>query len=330
MTYILHLGHQDTDLAGVAGRHFTTAGSFDASIDVNSLRYSGTNAVVAPFSFPIQAPSGDLWLGFRYVPPTGDVVSQVAGAKFLEFRDAAKALVAQILPTVGTPNYNAVANGDTTVTGATAYVLAPAQVQWLDVRVAVGANITIDFYQDGVLMSTATAANTAGKGKPVLVTFANAVMHSGYGARAWSYAHIAALDGVSTIGRRFVRRTPDLIGFYNQMAGSIDALKDNDIATRVASDTPGQRMSFSLAGPAVAASAIAGVHVKQVAQGGTTGPASTADFLRIGGVNYDAAVAPVSTILPEPVYASWALNPADSSAWTDLTLPTEVGILSAT
>ena len=330
MTHILHLGHQNTDLSGVTGHHATDAGYFDASLDVNSLYYFGTRALVAPFSLPMKAPSGELWLGFRYVPPSGDVAAMVAGAKFLEFRDASKALVAQILPTVGTPNYNAVANGDTTVSGTTAYVLAPAQVQWLDVRVAVGANITIDFYQDGVLMSTATAANTAGKGKPVLVTFANAVMHSGYGARAWSYAHIAALDGVSTIGRRFVRRTPDLIGFYNQMAGSIDALKDNDIATRVASDTPGQRMSFSLAGPAVPPSVIAGVHVKQVAQGGTTGPASTADFLRIGGVNYDAAVAPVSTILPEPVYASWALNPADSSAWTDLTLPTEVGILSAT
>ncbi len=329
MTHILHLGHQNTDLSGVTGRHATTAGSFDASIDVNSLRYVDTRELVAPFSFPIQAPSGDLWLGFRYVPPGGDVTAMRAEAKFLEFRDASNALVAQVLPTAGTGNYNAVANGDTTVTGTTAYVLAPGQPQWLDVRVAVGANITIDFYQDGVLMSTATAANTAGKGKPVLVTFANAAMHSGNGSQAWSYAHIAALDGVSTIGRRFVRRSPDLIGFYAQMAGSIDALKDNNISTRVASDTAGQRMSFSLAGPAVPPSVIAGVHVKQVAQGGTTGPASTADFLRIGGVNYDAAVAPVSTIQPEPVYASWALNPADSSAWTDLTLPTEVGILSA-
>ena len=87
-------------------------------------------------------------------------------------------------------------------------------------------------------------------------------------------------------------------------------------------------MSFSLTGPA-AVSAIAGVHLKQIAQAGTIGPDATAGFLRIGGFNHDAAPETVPDHAPKPVYSSWAVNPVDASPWSDLTLPNEVGILSA-
>ena len=198
-------------------------------------------------------------------------------------------------------------------------------------RIAVGAEITLEFYVDGVLHSAATAANTGAKGKPVRVVFANANLHGSYSSRTWYYAHMAILDGVSTIGRRFVRRSPNAIASFNQMVGSIDALKDSDIATRVASTAAGQRMSFSLSGPTgpASVSAIAGLHLKQIAQAGTDGPDATAGFLRIGGVNHDAIPVTVPGLAPQPVYSSWALNPTDASPWSDLTLPTEVGIVSA-
>ena len=89
---------------------------------------------------------------------------------------------------------------------------------------AVGADITLEFFVDCVLQSAATAANTAGKGKPARVVFANSGLHGSYSSRSWYYAHIAVLDGVSTIGRRFVRRSPNAIASFNQMTGSIDAL----------------------------------------------------------------------------------------------------------
>ncbi len=198
-------------------------------------------------------------------------------------------------------------------------------------RVAVGAEITIEFYVEGVLQTAATAANTGGKGKPRHVVFANTALHGIATNRTWYYAHIAVLDGISTIGRRFVRRSPNAIASFNQMVGSIDALRDGDIATRVASTAAGQRMSFSLTGPTgpAAVSAIAGVHLKQIAQAGTDGPDATAGFLRIGGVNYDAAPATVPVLAPKPIYSSWAVNPVDASPWSDLTLPNEFGILSA-
>jgi len=332
MSYILHLGHQPTDIAGISGLLNTTAGGFDPTLDVNAIRHSGSSTYSAPFSFAVTEPAGDLWLGFRYVPPNSDANSiSRSEASFLEFYSATNVLLAQIKPVTTTNRYHAIAAGDTSVQGSSSYTAPNGQPQWIDVRVAVGAQITIEFYVEGVLQSTATAANANGKGKPRYVVFANTALHGSASTRTWYFAHIAALDGVSTIGRRFVRRSPNAIASFNQMVGSIDALRDGDIATRVASTAAGQRMSFSLTGPTgpASVSAIAGVHLKQIAQAGTDGPDATAGFLRIGGVNHDATPETVPDLAPKPVYSSWAVNPVDASPWSDLTLPNEVGILSA-
>ncbi len=332
MTHILHLGHQPTDVSGIAGMISTAAAGFDPNLDVNGIRFSGSRTLVAPFSIAFPAPEGDLWLGFRYVPPNSDSDSiSEAGANFLDVYDASLSRIAQIQPVASTDRYHAIARGDTSVQGASSYIAPNVQPQWIDVRVSVGAAITIDFHVDGVLQSTATAANTGGKGKPVQIVFANTGLHGTSASRTWYYAHLAVLDGVSTIGRRFVRRTPHAIASYSQMAGSIDALKDGDIATRVSSDAAGQRLSFSLTGPTgpAAVSAIAALHLKQIAQSGTDGPEATAGFLRIAGVDHDATPVSVPTLAPKPVYSTWATNPVDDSAWTSATLPSEVGILSA-
>jgi hypothetical protein len=332
MSHILHLGHQPTDIAGIAGRLSTDAAGFDPGLDVNAIRHIGFNSHAAPFSFGISEPAGDLWIGVRYVPPNGDAnVINRADANFLEVFDASNVLLAQIKPLTSTSRYHAVAHGGTSVQGSSSYTAPNGQPQWIDIRIAVGAQITIEFHVEGVLQSAATATNTTGKGKPRFVVFANTGLHGISTNRTWYYAHVAALDGVSTIGRRFVRRTPNALASFNQMVGSIDALRDGDIATRVASTTAGQRMSFSLAGPTgpASVSAIAGLHLKQIAQAGTEGPGATAGFLRMGGVNHDAPGVTVPTVAPRPVYSSWSANPVDASPWTSLTLPTEVGILSA-
>ena len=332
MSYVLHLGHQPADISGINGLLDTTPLGFDPALDVNCIRFIGTRTLGAPFSFAVPEPVGDLWLGFRYVTPNSDANSISSfTASFLELYDGAGLMLAQVKPSSVTSRYHAIAHGDAAVQGASSYTAPSGQPQWIDLRVAVGAEITIDFYVDGVLHSTATAPNSAAKGKPRTIVFANTALHAISASRVWYYAHIAALDGVSTIGRRFVRRSPDALASFNEMVGSLDALKDGDIATRVASTTAGQRMSFSLTGPTgpSAVSAIAGVHLKQIAQAGTGGPTATAGFLRMGGVNHDAGAVTVPSVAPTPVYSSWALNPAGAAAWTSATLPTEVGIVAA-
>jgi hypothetical protein len=332
MTYILHLGHQPSDISGISGHVSTDAVGFDDTLDVNGLRFNGNRFLVSPFAVGCPAPAGDLWLGFRYVPPSSESQSITeSNAGFLEFFDADHVKIAQIRPLTGTSRYHAEALGDTNNEGSSSYTASNGQPQWIDVRLTVGAEITIAFFVDGVLQSTATATNTAGKGKPVQIVFSNKGLHGSNTDHSWYYAHIAVLDGVSTIGRRFVRRSPNAIASFNEMVGSIDALRDSDISTRVASSAPGQRMSFSLTGPTgpAAGSAIAGLHLKQIAQAGTDGPDATAGFLRMGGVNHDAAPVTVPSLAPTPVYSSWAINPADSTPWSDLTLPAEVGIVSS-
>ena len=332
MTHILHLGHQATDIAGITGLLSTVAGGFDPALDVNAIRHSGSNNHTAPFALAVPEPAGDLWLGFRYVPPNLDAANiNRSEASFLEFHDADSAILAQVKPLTSTNRYHAIAHGDTSVQGASSYSAPNGQPQWIDERLSVGAEITLEFFVEGVLHSAATAANTGGKGRPRRVVFANTSLHGVSQSRTWYYAHIAVLDGVSTIGRRFVRRIPGAIGSHDEMVGSLEALADDNIATRVASSAPGQRMSFTLTGPTgpAAVSAIAGLHLKQIAQAGTDGPQATAGFLRMGGVNHDAAPVTVPTLAPTPAWSSWALNPADGSPWSSATLPAEVGILSA-
>ena len=333
MSHILHLGHQPTDLSGAETRISTTAGAFDPTLDVNGLGFSGNSSTAAPFVLAIPEPAQDLWLGFRYRTPSADAGSiSRSNAMFLELRDGAGALLAQVKPRTSTNGYHAIAHGDDVVEGATSFVAPNATAAWIDLRLAVGAEITVAFHVDGILRSTASAPNVGGKGRPRTVIFTNTGLHGGsFSSRSWFYAHIAVLDGVSTIGRRFVRRVPDTVATFEQMIGSIDALKDGSFASRVASTAPGQRLSFSLTGPTgpAAVTAIAGVHLKQISQGGTDGPQATAGFLHMAGMNHDAAPVSVPVLAPAVVFSSWSVNPADGSPWTDLTLPGEVGILSA-
>lgn len=332
MSYILHLGHQPTDISGVAGLLSTVAGGFDPTLDVNAIRISAARNAAVPFAINIAAPVGDLWLGFRYVTPNVDAASITeSSASFLEFYDAAQNMIAQIQPIAATDRYHAIARGDTAVQGASTFMAGVSQTLWVDVRVVVDAQITIEFYVDGMLHSAATAANTAGRGKPRQIVFANIGLHGSAGsARIWSFAHIAVLDNRSTIGRRFVRRTPASIATFNEMAGSLDAIRDEDVSTRIASNIAGQRTSFNLTGPSgpAANTAIAAVHVKQLTQAGTSGPQETAGFLRISGANHDAPAAPAPQLAPRPVYSTWVQNPSTNALWTSATLPNEVGVVS--
>ncbi|EEW24058.1 hypothetical protein [Rhodobacter ferrooxidans] len=331
MSYILHLGHQTSDLSGASGRISTDAAGFDPTLDVNCIKISTLPNAAMAFAAAWRLPTADLWLGFRYVAPNQSAHLIGVDGMFLEFYDAAARLVAQIRTRKDDDKYHAQANGDAAVEGASTFIAAIGQPYWIDVRVSVGASITIQFHVDGVLQSTATAANTAGKGRPVQCIWRNSALHEYYTVAPCYYAHIAVLDGVSTIGRRFVRRRPDLIGAYNQMPGGIEALKDDDPSTRVASDIAGQRLSFSLTGPTGPAgvTSVAGVHLKQIAQAGSAGPAAMAGFLRIAGADHDAAPGTPSPDLPTALYASWGVNPATGLPWTSATLPAEVGIVSA-
>lgn len=332
-THILHLGHQPTDIAGIATALTTEPAAFDPALDTNGLAFSGNRDHAAPFLIAHPPAAGDLWLGFRYVPPNTDAGTITRPqANFLDFLDADLARIAQVRPSTATSRYHAIVHGDQVVEGPSSFIATPASPVWIDVRLHrdPGVSITLDLHVDGMQVSSATAPDTLGRGPCTQVLFANAALHSNSNSRTWHYAHVALLDGVSTIGRRFIRRLPAAAGIHDDMTGSLAALADGNIATRVASTAPGQRLSFTLAGPALPpGAALAGLHLRATAQAGTAGPTALAGFLRMGGTNHDADPQPAPPLAPAPLWSSWTLNPADNSPWTAANLPAEMGILSA-
>ena len=323
MSHVLHLGHQTFDLMGADTLISTDAAGFDPALDTNCIKLSLSTSAVQPFSADWADPTGDVWLSFRYRAPASSAHSITSSGVLLELYDANHTQVARIRTDRDSEKYHAAVYGDSYVMGNSSFLAATALTYWFDIRIAVGAEITMDFYVDGVLQSSATTPNTGGMGKPVKCIWKNQGMHGHYTNTVWYIAHIAVLDGVSTIGRRFVRRSPDQTGAYDQFTGGVGALTDDDPLSRATSDVIGQRLSFTLAGPAGPAGQpnIAGVHVKKTAQLGAAGPTGLASFLRMGGVDYDAAPVTPEDIAPTTPYTSWARTPRGGSGADSARLP---------
>ena len=332
MSYILHLGHQVTDLAGVTGLVSTDAAGFDPAYDVNCIRVSTRDTTAVPFSASWAQPAGDVWLGFRYRAPSVNAQSIGTDGTFLEFYDDANRQVAHIRTERDDNRYRALAIGDTSVDGRLVLHRGHEPGLWVDVKISVGADITIAFYIDGALQSQRDGGEYERQGPPPSAASGRTTASSISTTRLSATTPISPCSTASRPSAGALpRRTPDLVGTYDAFSGGIDAIRDGDIATRAASDIAGQRLSFSLAGPTgpAGATSIAGVHVKKLAQLGTAGPTGIAGFLRMNGVDYDATPGTPSADLPSPVYSSWELNPTDSSPWTAAMLPAEAGIVSS-
>jgi hypothetical protein len=123
---ILFLYDGESGLIGAAGKISTNAAGFDPDYDVSAVRVLTNRFTPAPFSATWAVPSGDLWLGFRYRAPSTSTGGLAADGVFLEFRDAANAIVARMKTERDDATYRAQAFGDTTVEGASAFTAADA------------------------------------------------------------------------------------------------------------------------------------------------------------------------------------------------------------
>lgn len=329
MSHILHLGHQPNDLAGILPANISTDTDFFFSdFDVDGIRFFAQEDAAPAFSKSFTAPTGDLWMQFFFRSPSWTPEPQASDAHFLVFYDASDTVIARIAADRPNDDWRPEVYGDTTGSGALLGI-ATETGYWIDIQLVVGANIEMRVYFSGLLVAEASAANSGGVGKPVRFAFPNKGLHSSSNKRHWGYAHFAVLDDVSTIGRRFIRRTPFVAGFHTAWAGGVDALADGRTDTRMASDTVGQRQSMTTQGPVVpSGSTVASVHLRAVAQGGTDGVDQLAGSVRIGSTDYDA---PLQTLdifsLGDAIY-TWDNNPDTSSPWTGSDLPDEIGMIS--
>lgn len=271
-------------------------------------------------------PSGDVWLHFRYRTPV-TTNSAVTDGHILSFRSATGDLLARFDALDG--NYRAHASGDTAVFGSN-FALAAATVMTFDIKLTVGANIVIEIYQNGVLASSATAANTGNKGLCRQVVFDFFDVQSIANHTIHLSEVILTDEAESTIGWRLATFTPTSQGFYNEWAGDFSHITNGQDGRFILSTAANQKESWinsNYGGPGSPAS-IRAVVAKFHSDKGPTGPQNIVPFLRIGSVDYEAAsqVADFST----RQLGVWSQNPATASNWTVAALSgLEIGVKSA-
>jgi hypothetical protein len=335
---ILHLGHQPADVGVDPALMSTTAGDFDAALDNNAVRIASGSAsgyfVSATLGFNLAAPSNDLWLQFRFNQLTAVNASQAYDRDYVVFRSATGVPIARLQYWITNGLLlrfrTQVWNGTAWVSGAGYDAGTTTGVRWFDFRLQIGANVTLEWYLNGVLVDTATATNGAGFTNATNVAITQlASPTTNFNSQISTIAHIAAMHGVSTVNRRFVRMRPDTAGYINQWAGSPAALADGLMSTSMVSSAVAQRTAFTVASPTIPTHTAIAAMIHAVKGEGVTGRTRIRPFTRHSGTNHDAAAA--AELAPGAVRARYvpvAQNPATAAPWTQATLPDEYGLLS--
>jgi hypothetical protein len=139
----------------------------------------------------------------------------------------------------------------------------------------------------------------------------NAIRHIGFNSHAAPFSFgISEPAGDLWIGVRYVAPNGDAniinradSNFLEVFDASNLLLAQTKPLTSTSRHRPWRHLRAGQLLPA-SVSAIAGLHLKQIAQAGTEGPNAAAGFLSMGGINHDAPGVAVPTVAPRPVYSS--------------------------
>ncbi len=214
------------------------------------------------------------------------------------------------------------ANGDTVVVGVSGgpALLAGATIM-VDVKITVTTtDVSIGVYANSALVTSATAANTGGKGVASSFGFMN--------IGGWDYyvSEVIIADA-DTRGLRLTRLNPTAVGNYTQWAGGFSELGDDSLTTAAVSGTVGNRVSSVLAtysGSDVISSVVASIR-GSLSVGAVGGVSNS---LRIGTTDYDGVVIPLAPA-SAPYATEWTADPSDSAAWTAAKVnATQLGLLA--
>lgn len=277
----------------------------------------------------LPAYTGEFWLHFKF-RLTGGVATAAGTPNHFAIFDANNSELCRMMKSATGAAWRIRVFGDTTVTATNTITYAGSVDYTFDVKVVViAANITVEVYSNGTLVSNATAANTtSGKGVPRRVDWNNTDLISSGDIR---YNEIFAMNDESTINRRLSLRTPNTLGNYSQWSGAIGDLTDSDPNTVIQADANGERFSYNptaYGGPASPA-AVRGVMVKSLARRISGTPSKLNHFLRISGVDYEGTGLTVP--LGDHVRHVWDNNPSTGLAWTGAQLSTfEAGLKAET
>lgn len=318
---ILFVGTTQSEIGGSTSS-FTTGNvprsEYDSPYDTNYVSECvgsqlEENIPSGTFVINTDEPTGDYWLRFRVQWGNSFNETNIDG-HWIDFYDSTDTRVARIDAVNGT--YAAQAHGDSIVTGTYGFSPIDYTVYFFDIKISVGADIVIEMYLNGVLASSATAANTGGKGSPTKANFDHDDMFASspqnYG---WlMYSEFIIMDGESTIGHRLAELEPDTAGANSDLSGAIADLIDANDGAALAGDADGEKSTWTLTaynGPATPAS-VRAVCTLLKADAGLSGPQNLQHVLRIGTTDYNS---PNQTPSPTGAFHVWDNNPATNVAW---------------
>lgn len=332
MPEILHLGHQPADIGVDPSWMLTTATYFDPAYDTNAVIRTLTSAAKLCFYVAIRS-SEDFFFSFRHRRNTGTFTTNLGIYDFIAYLNDKGDVVG------GIELYHTAANQGfrtrpfVVTAGGRVYGTVNDQspsnmTAWFDSRYSYnsGTNqLTVEFYVNGVLISSVTDTPLASYDKGI-IGIQTQIPGSFSGAdNTIGIAHVAVVEGASTVNRRFIRRLPSAAGTFTEWTGDVTTLGDG--VSAIMTNDSGDRVSFAAGtGPAIPGGAsIAGIHV------GIRGEPSqdigvVRPFVRIGGLNYfNGALTFENNKITKQVL-TFDLNPATSAIWTGE--PDEYGVNS--
>jgi hypothetical protein len=273
---------------------------------------------------------GDLWVHYRV--KLGDNADDgSADGYYMQFLDADSSRVAYLDANNG--DLRAAADGDTVVLGSPLFIVAAGGEYTIDMRVSVGANIEMDLYVDGAFVhATAIAANTGGKGVPVLLSFDHVdVARNSIIFDTVYYSEVIITDGEDTRGWRLATLDPDAVGGQTDWTGGFAELGDIDGSSWINTNVDGARVSSNISAYTgePAPTSVRAVIASATAQRGQSGVADLAQFLRIAGTDYDGALNEFVIGERKFIQEVWGDNPNTGSSWVVADLASlEVGLVA--
>jgi hypothetical protein len=303
----------------------------DSDFVPNDIGYTVSEGGTTYFDHELDSEVTDFWLHYRMYFPRVDNFNVLDNQRWVTLYDGSDNVLLRFEG--HRPNNWIDVVGDTTGVGAS-FGLGQMRSFTIDIHVEVNGttDITGTLYVNGAKVSTATVANTGGRGGVARVLWENYnTTQLNSGSQDTSHvSEIIMTSGEPTRGWRLAQLNPSAAGNHTDFTGTPDTLADGDLASGVSAGADGDRMSNTLTaygGPATA-SGIRAVVAATVAAKGDAGPDRLSQSVRIGGTDYDGTPVDLATEY-QPLFTIWDNDPASGVGWDTADFATmELGLLA--
>lgn len=258
-------------------------------------------------SVPHEAPSGtEVWYHWRHAQTENSNIFH--DGNFVVVQDSNSNNLAAL--SVLNSELRLVVIGDTT-TETGQQRIGTYTPYSMDLHVIVSSTITARWYINGALYGEATVQNTENRGVGRNITWA----HTYNNADALTSEIIIADE--DTRGMRVREMRPKSFGIFQEWDGSIQALRDTDLATGISTDTADRRVSFGVTNieNVKAGDVVNRVVAQAYAQKGETGLSAFNFFFRHRDGTVTDGSDQTLTVLGDYFSEEYLTNPLTGLSW---------------